>query len=384
MDSLTRRAGKRAHAVLVFLSLQASCQTKELAPSPPLPHPPVEPVASTSSRALQIPPEQLSRIELVTRQDPSPGRRIVLAKVNGTWQVVAPVKYPANQVAVESMVAVMAEIEILTSRQGDEREVRRHSVDEATGVQVKAWAGDARQIQFIVGRSLQESTYVRLVGDDRILTVRGRCRPIFDKPLNDLRDPIMTNVAPKEIESVRYQNAFGVLELVADDEESGKFVPKGAPIPNFNRDRAAQQVGVLARLLARGFVDTPSIPDTTGLFDPATARATLSLRGPEGVRTLDVWVGTRTRAGLHVRTSETNQIYLVSGHLDTSLVARRSHLERSDELMRQLRARQEKLAAIEKARGTHAHPHSPSPASQVSAENLSALRELARQQTEGR
>ena len=45
------------------------------------------------------------------------------------------------------------------------------------------------------------------------------------------------------------------------------------------------QVAVLARLLARGFIDAPAGRGQTGLFDEDTPRATLFVRTPDQERT---------------------------------------------------------------------------------------------------
>jgi len=324
--------------------------------------------------ALQVQPEQLSRIEL------SGGRGraqpIVLAKNERGWQVLSPIAYRANQTAIEAMVAVLAEIEILERAGADATAARKYGV-QAGGLRVKAWAGDQPKSHFVIGHSSREQTYGKPVGGAQILTVRGRCGPIFNKTLDELRHPIITDLDEKQIAGVRYENRHGVLELVADP--AGGFVPKKAHIPNFNRQRARKQVGVLAHLFAKGFVDRPFDRQRTGLFNDDTARATLLLSA-DGAKSIDVWVGARTKDGhVHLRTSQPdqNQIYLVSGHLESSLVPRRRYLERSDEMMRQLRGKKDELARA----GTKAHTHDPRPvASEVPPELMNALRALAHEQ----
>ena len=289
---------------------------------------------------------------------------------------------------MDSIVAVMAEIEITASVSGDPHAARKHRVDQERGLEVEAWTGDRLESHFMVGRSTREETYVRGVDDTRILTVRGRCLRLFDRTLDELRHPVITDIAVTEIEEVRYSNAYGRLDLVADPEERGRFVPKGTTIRNFDRDRASQNVGVIAHLLAKRFVDAPGDRDGTGLFDDETPQVTLLVRGADGSRSVDVWVGTRTRDRLlHIRSSEGEQIYLVSAHLETSLVPRRSHFERSDEMMRQLKAQRDEATRSEGEHGTttapaHTHGRSQAPLSQVPPELMKALRALAREQRE--
>ena len=346
------------------------------------------PTASFSPSSLRVPPEQLSRIEISRQGAPELDRRIVLEKAEDGWSIVSPIDSPANQRALDPIVAVLAEIEITAASAGDEDAARTHRVDRATGIEVKAWVGDHLQSHFLVGRSTREETFVKRVDDPRILTVRGRCHPVFDRTLEQLRHPVITSFSATDIVGVKYTNPFGTIELVPDPKEPGRFISKGASIRNFDVDRATKDVGVLANLRAQGFVDAPATLDVTGLFKDDTPRATLLLRDERGSRSLDVWVGARTTEGrLYLRTSQSKQIYLVSSHLETSLLPRKSHFERTDEMMRQLEAHRDKRAREVHggtSASTHTHGLPKAPPTQVPTELLRDLRVLARQQRASR
>ena len=353
--------------------------------------------------SLRVPLDQLSRIEIIRNGAgvPEAERHIVLERDltkgaglkpgqgqgESEWTVVSPIRYPANQSAMEPIAAVLGEIRITTSAPGDEESARKHGLDEHSGIEVKAWTGDRLATHVIVGRSTREETYVKRAGDGsdgRILTVQGRCRRIFDRPLDELRHPVVTDFDVKEIAGVRYSSPSGRLEFVADPARPGHFLNKGASIRNFDADRASQNVSVLAHLFARGFVDASADRKQTGLFDDDTPKATVLFRkGPP----VHVWVGAPTAKGrlLPVRTSDGDQIYLVSSHLDSSLVPQKSHLERTDAHMREIRALQKKLAQDEaehaaKGKAEHAHGLPTEPASQVPPELMKELRDLAAEQ----
>ena len=342
--------------------------------------------ASFSPLSLRVPANTLSRVELSRTPAGTNERRVTLERGRDGWMMTSPTAYKANRAAVESIVALLAEIEITSVAGADERTARKVGLDQETAIVVRAWVGDRLASHFAVGRSGRDATHVQRVGDPRILTVRGRCRPLLDKSADDLRHPVITDLDLTHIERVTYGSSLGRLALIADPAAPGRFHAPGTNFRNFDQDRASKDVAVVAHLLAKGFVDAPSDPRATGLFDDDTPRAELRVRAEGGTRTVNVWVGARTKDGrLHVRTSESDQVYLVSAHLESSLVPRRSHFERSDEAMKQLAAERERRL---RAEGTHAdasasaHTHAPptAPPSHVPSAMMAALRALASEQ----
>ena len=125
---------------------------------------------------------------------------------------------------------------------------------------------------------------------------------------------------------------------------------------DFYAERARQQIGVVANLRAKGFVDEPG---DTGLGEePAIVHLELG----DG-RTVDVSIGRRLDRRLMLRTSLSEQLYLVSGHLHSSLVPEREHMR----------------APPATAGAPHEHAHD-APASEVPTEMLDALRQMAQAQ----
>ncbi len=206
---------------------------------------------------------------------------------------------------------------------------------------------------------------------------------MFDISFEALRHPVITDIEVTRIQRVVYVNHAGELDLVADPRGPGRFAENAPSIQNFNGDRASQNVAVMARLLARGFVDPPVEKTTTGLFDQDTARATVWIRGED--TPLLVWIGARTSdRRLHLRTSDSEQIYLVSAHVASSLIPEQRHLERSDEQMRQLRAQAGAHTKIPEpgitAHDDPEHRHGTPLPTQVPPELMGELRDLAQEQ----
>ncbi len=363
---MTRRA-----MPLVLLLGALACQSDPPAPTAPLgtrePAPTVSPVPPG---ALRVAPDQLSRIEIQ-----GPRQTVTIERSGVHWVISSPVTFPAATPAMDSILGVMAGIEVIEQEQETPATLRSRGLDAPTAITVKAWLGDAVQSHFRVGHGTREKTFVQRVGDTRILAVRGRCRPVFDRPLDDLRHPVVTDFDPRQVEQVTYVNDHGRLTLLADPPGSGNFREKGIPVRNFDAGRAAKNVAVLAHLLAKGFADPP-LPSQTGLFDKSTPRATLRVREQGKVLSVDVWVGAKTDDGrLFVRTSTSDQVYLVSAHLESSLVPRRSQLERKEET-----AQPRSGEPSHHAHEGHVHGPRGAPPTQVPPEMLRELRAMARDQ----
>ncbi len=332
----------------------------------------VPPVAPS---ALRVSPDRLSRIEIQ-----GPRQTVTLERSGGQWMITSPITFLAAAPAMDSILGVMAGIEVVAEEEEEATPaaLRSRGLDALAAVTVKAWAGDRAgdrvESHFRVGHGTRERTFVQRVRDTRILTVRGRCRPAFDRPLDELRHAVVTDVDPRNVEEVTYLNGHGRLKLVADPPGSGNFRLQGIPVRNFDASRANKNVAVLAHLLAKGFSDPP-LPNHTGLFDKATARATLRVRGDGPLRSVDVWIGAKTEDGrLFVRTSTSDQVYLVSAHLESSLVPRRSHLERGEA------AQPREQEPSHHAHEGHVHGPRGAPPSQVPPELLRELRAMARDQ----
>jgi hypothetical protein len=288
--------------------------------------------------------------------------------------ITSPITSLAAAPAMDAILGVIAGIEVVAEDEGTPAALRSRGLDAPTAITVKAWAGDVVESHFRLGHGTRERTFVQRVGDTRILTVRGRCRPAFDRSLDDLRHAVITDVDPRHVEEVTYVNEHGRLKLVADPPGSGSFRLQGIPVRNFDASRANKNVAVISHLLAKGFANPP-LPDQTGLFDKATPRATLRVRGDGPVRIVDVWIGAMTEDGrLFVRTSTSDQVYLVSAHLESSLVPKRSHLEREEA------APPREQEPSHHAHEGHAHGSRGAPPTQVPPELLRELRAMAREQ----
>ncbi len=363
--------------VLMFCALfLAACQTIEQDDGQvsPLVDSIKEPVSPLSPRALQVPPDRLSKVELSKKNI---DRKIVLEKTARGWWITSPINAQADKHAMDSIMAALGEIRIV----GSVEKKSNPTLREDTNVIVRAWNGNKLATHFIVGPVQGDTTCVQPWNHPSSVRVQGRCKAIFDKPVDKLRHSLITDLAQKDIIKVEYSNEFGRIVLIKTPKN--EFQPQTPTIKNFNVQRAFKNIAVVSKLHAKGFVDALSHNDDSGLFSKNTACVTIFLRGKQQSSSINVFIGKRTRGNfLYVRTSESKQIYLVSSHLESSLIPRRSHFERSDEEMRQLREHEKRIARAQHAGDGKGHIHGlpEEPVTQVSDATLAELRALARKQ----
>lgn len=368
------------HTVLALLlaCLAQACDSKPSSPSlpsdTPAPAPTREPLSEALPKeALQVASAQLEQIEIT---QPG-GEPVTLRVADGQWNITAPLTYPAKMPSVESMLAVLAEVEII--RRVAAQPETSHRLGADARVLVTTRARDGAEQTFAIGASTREETFVQLLGEAQVYAVRGSCRRFFDLSAEQLRDPSITNFDLASIKAVRFVNESGTLDLVPSPENNTEFVEVSPSIANFNSQRASKNVAVLAALFAKGFVDPPIDAQATGLFNADTPRAEVSLHSQE--KPITVFIGSRIANGrMHLRTSNSEQIYLVSAHLGSSLVPKREHFARADAHVQTPLAADTDGPTTTPAQHAKEHKHGTVRPTQAPPELMGELRALAAKQ----
>ena len=110
--------------------------------------------------ALQVRPDALTRIELGV----SGAAKVVLEAGSDGWLVTEPVATRANQVAVQAMIGVFADVEI--HRRVANEPAPAHGLGPRSRVDVVGAGADSGAARrFAVGAEAGEETYVQLDGD---------------------------------------------------------------------------------------------------------------------------------------------------------------------------------------------------------------------------
>jgi hypothetical protein len=243
-----------------------------------------------------------------------------------------------------------------------EKRERHHvlEVDDEMGIEVTVKGKGRELAHLIVGVTRQNMTMIRLPGSDAVYRATGSFRATFNKSAKNLRDKTVTRLDRGSVTRVRFINEKGELELVrkgeqAPDREGGDpipvFEPVGVLIQNFDVRKAAGTAMSLTGLVTKDFVDEPVSEEISGLTAAAPrVEFDATLDGKPGTFTL--WVGKDDKESrqTYVKTSLSEQVFLVSTHLVGRYLSSSDSFARTDQQV----AEEEKQRA---AAAAHAAEH---------------------------
>lgn len=256
---------------------------------------------------------------------------IVLTKRGQEWWMEKPVVYRAHQKLVQLAVDELGKMELGEVIAEDAGSKSR--AGEGSRIAVTASAGGDTLLEMTTGVTPGNDTFVMLAGDDTLYRVARTLRRRFSKSATQLRDSTVLKLDPHSVTRVKYVNSNGTFEMRrrADGDE-GEFEPTGAPIKNFDTKRASARANALCNILTKDFVDEALGSDVTGLDDDAASVEIEATRDGAPI-SVTIRVGkekTRMRQ-TYLRTSLSDQIYLVSTHVASRMLISGDEFARTDE-----------------------------------------------------
>jgi hypothetical protein len=288
------------------------------------------------SALVPLPADRVNRIEIRRHepsQDPIDDEFITLARKGDTWGMTKPVVYPVNAASVTKMVEALGALKTIDVISENKAKHAVLEVDDALGVEVKAFDGEKQLAHFIVGVSRGEMTMVRLPGEDKVYRVQGALRGTFNKSVKNLRDHAVTQLDRGSVTRVKITAPDGVFEMVKKGEGAeAKFEPVGDPIQNFDWRKADGIANALTGLTTRDFADEPVADDVSGLgagalrveFDAAKDKA-------KGTFTVLVGKDVEKEHETYVKTSLSDQVFLVAAHIVARFRTKAADFARTDQ-----------------------------------------------------
>ncbi|MCP4606052.1 MAG: DUF4340 domain-containing protein [Proteobacteria bacterium] len=294
-----------------------------------------------------VPSDQLDTIRIVRREKKDEKKvveKIALKKKGGTWRMAEPVDYTVVENSVQRMADALADIKVVDIISKNKENHDSLQVGEETGIEVTASAGDKELARFIVGKSKGDMTFVRKTGEDAVYRIQGYHRGTFDKSVKNLRDKTVLKRDVGSVKKVTLTNEKGGLVLENSKEgEDKKLGPAGVEIENFHQSKADGMVRALVSLTAREFVDEKLQDEETGLTEGA-AKVIVELDGSGEADAVTVWVGKEIEETkkTYVKTSESEQVFLVSSSTANRFKVGPDDFARTDE---EMKAEEEKKKA---------------------------------------
>ncbi len=349
-----------------------------------------------------IPRDTIQSVEIIRHEGTGPTLReevIVLERAGDTWRMQKPVEYPVNTTSVERVLEALEALRTIDII--SEKAERHHvlEVDDELGIEVTVKGDkDATLANFIVGVSRKNMTMVRIPGSEIVYRAQGSFRTTFNKSAKNIRDRSVTSLERGTVTRVKMKSERGELELKKVGEQPADregmapiplFEPVGgAEIQNFNARLAAGTANSLTGLTAKDFVDEPLADDVTGLGEAATVVEfdATTRDGKKG--TFTFWIGSDIEKSrlTYVKTSLSEQVFLVSSHLVMRYRAVADDFARTDEQVVQEEKQREAAAAHARDHEQRAEmqkamqqagpqgPGAPGPGGQISPEMMEKIR----------
>lgn len=318
-------------------------------------------VQKTQASIPAVPTEKLDTIQIQRTEDGAP-EKIVLQKKEDRWQMVEPVSYPVVESSVQSMVETLSTLKPVDIISENKEKHASFQVDDEQGVQVTALNGTQELIRLIIGKSKSNMTFVRIPGGDAVYRIHGTHGHIFNKSAQTLRDKTILSFKPEDAKKMLFKAGETELTLAkGSDPETTKWAPVAADIENFDEDKATGILRALSNLNARSFVDQPLPADQTGLSDTVDRVVVETQSGELEPQTYTVYLGKDDEkdSKTYVKTSESEQVFLVSSHTTKRFRVGPNDFARTEEDMKKEAERKQKAAQAGAGQGMPGMPGMP-------------------------
>ena len=172
-------------------------------------------VMRSSDRAIYQLPDvpQVSQKDITKLQITRGKNAIVLKKRDSNWHI-EPAEYPADAGKVKAMLDNVEKI-TLTALISESKDYHRYELNADQKINVKAWQGDSLKRDFDVGKSATSfrHTFVKTADDDRVFHAQGNFRNTFDQTVDDLRDKLVLEIKPEDIQQIQITTKDQVLNF---------------------------------------------------------------------------------------------------------------------------------------------------------------------------
>lgn len=156
-------------------------------------------IVSEPAATWSVDPARVTMLE-ITKPD---GEVVELARRTGSWKLVRPLEYPANEQVVTTTLGLLENLELADVISTNPDNQSTYQVD-STGTRIVARAGDEVLLSAIVGKNSPDysHTYVRQTGANEVYRAVGVLTYNFNKPVNDWRDKTILALDQQSISRV--------------------------------------------------------------------------------------------------------------------------------------------------------------------------------------
>jgi len=258
---------------------------------------------------IELDQSAITTLEITRPQD----SRVVLSKVDDAWRVTEPLEAAADKNNVESALNRLGDVKIRRIVASTAQNYARLQVDETSAVQVVVKAGETTLARLMIGKYGNGMTMLRIDDREEVFGAKGSLRYAFDRELKAWRDRRIVNVAPADVQSIRFESTHGVFHFQKEGDGWAALEGRKA-LGDFDPTQVTGRLSTAARLTASDFAEEGTSAARAGLTNPV-ATVTMTLNEDPNPIVLELGDSTLQSAERFVRRQGNPTIYLVSQHL---------------------------------------------------------------------
>ena len=254
----------------------------------------------------------LNPVEITTLDVTKGGVTTTIKNEGGIYKVIAPVTYPADQVAAKAAFEGLGKMDISDLVTQQEAKQAEFEVDDKSGVRLVAKHDGKVLADLIVGKSVGAGTMVRPSGTLDVWRATGITKFAFDKGPSDWRDKSITTFQATEVEKLDVASKDGAKISLKKtgtkegNEDKWDVVSSSVKIDKLDNGVSNGIVSALANWKANDFADGATL-GAAGLDAPALT-LTVGLKGGKSVTAL---IGNKKGDDTYVKKADAPQIFLV-------------------------------------------------------------------------
>lgn len=202
------------------------------------------------------------------------------------WEVTKPVKAPANQANVKSLLDNLKELkakEVISAAPSDDQK-KEFQFDKDKAVHVVVYKGSDKKLDASFGKSGARGQMAMIEGKPSIYGVTGYSSYLYAREVKGWRDTEILKFDDANATSMTIEGKHGTLSFTKGDKWGGSF--KDKPIADFDEEKVKDAIRAFKALNAEDFGDGKS-PADTGLAEPE-GKVTINLKDNAGKYVLKV------------------------------------------------------------------------------------------------
>ncbi len=247
---------------------------------------------------------------------------VTLEKKGDKWELVKPLRAPANQANVKSLIDNIQKIELNALIAKGTESYKKYELDDEKAVHAQAFKGDEKAFDLFFGKSGSRGQMARVAGTDAVYAAKGYSSYQWAREIKNWRDTEILKFEDENAISVEVENPNGKFSFTKqDDEWTGSFYPRndkgklGAKLKDwelFDGAKVKNMLRAYKNLKATNFAEKG---DDTGVDDPLTHGGVVRIKLKDDAGDFTVKVGNKQEGSNRyvIEEGDDDTVYVISG-----------------------------------------------------------------------